>query len=904
MAIRSEEMTSSQNKSAEAGLPAYNPPKGTNVNGMVVGDDPSNPVQEGDDAWLSLARQAKTANESYQAGPKLRWAQAYRAYNNQHFADSKYLSDRWRGRSKLHRPKTRNSVHKADARAASALFGSEDIVQTTATQPGDPKNQASADILREILNYRLSRTSGKAGLPWFQIAVGAHNDARMTAICVSKQYWERREVFTGQYEPIMAPPQPMIDATSGQPVMDPMSGQPVMGQPQQEMEINPETGEQVGKVKRIMKVVKDRPMVRLYPVEFVWRDPAADWLDQAQNSSYIGLLHPMSIGDAHAMMNTDGNSKSAVQWRKLTKEQLQHCRQPTEVTGTAAAREPGTTDRRDIRTGEQDFNTCWLIEWFVRRDGLEWHFWTGACMYMASEPVLVEEAYPFNGGERPIVIGVSTIEPHKIDPTSPVQAALPLQQEMNDLVNLRMDGVKENVRPLTVIKAGAGIDVNTIQNRSGDTAVYAKNPKEDVHFDRPAAIGGEAYEEMAHLNADFDDTTGEFNGASVAMNRQIGETVGGMKLLNTSANITGDFDLTVWIATWTEPVLRQLMRVIQYYEDDQTVLTIGYHNAKLFTKYNIDQITNDLLDREILVKVDCGIGTSNPEVALERFAKAGVIVGQIIGQEAQARVKQDAVINEVFGKAGFKGAAERFFHEGDQTDPRITQLKELLQQQAQELQSKEADRAVKLEDRRLQIAGDLLTQYLQNIATIEAQAQGHDQQMDAQEGAQAHDKEKTKMAGKQRLAEIKAKPVPGKDGKKPTASAAQPEEGEPLGDDGMMKTLITGLMQQLIPQAGGPVSPANAQPTGAPAQQGPDPMQMIMAQMQQMAASNQQQQQMMMAQMAQLQQVMAGMMQSNQMLAQIMAAPKTIVRDSSGRAQAVTIAGMGAPALPAPPTVQ
>jgi hypothetical protein len=910
MAIRQDEMTSANNKNAETGLPAYKPPKGTNVNGMMV-DGSDDPVREGDSTWLTLVQQAKSAVESYQSGPKMRWQQAYRAYNNQHFSDSKYLSDRWRGRSKLHRPKTRNSVHKADARAATALFASHDIVQTTASNPANEKDQASADILREVLNYRLSRSSGKAGLPWFPISIGAHNDARLTGICVSKQYWERREVWNGKVEPIMAPPQPITDEM-GQPAIDPMSGQPIMGEPQQEMEPG-EDGQLVGKVKRIMKVVRDRPMVRLYPVEYVWRDPASDWLDQAQNSSYIGLLHPMAIGDAFAMLNDDVNSKSPVKWRPLTKDQLAHCGQPTEATAVQAARETDTNNRRDIKTGNQDYNTCWMIEWFVRKDGREYHFWTGACMYIASEPVLVEEAYPFCGGERPIVIGVSALEPHKIDPMSPVQAALPLQQEMNDLVNLRMDGVKENVRPLTIVRAGAGVDANTIQNRSGDTVIYTKEPETDIKFDRPASIGGEAYEEMAHLNADFDDTTGEFNGASVAMNRQIGETVGGMKLLNTSANITGDFDLTIWISTWVEPVLRQLMRVIQYYEDDQNILAIGYNKAKLFTKYGIDEISNDLLDREVMVTVDCGIGTSDPNVALERFAKASVIIGQILGQEVQSRAKQDAFIDEVYSKAGFKGAAERFFHPGDQTDPRITQLKEALGKMQAELESKEADRANKIEVERIKSATELLTQYLSNIATIETAEVQHEQNMEGKVMDQAHDTTKTKMAGDQRLKEIKAKPAPGG---KPTASAKPPaktaaaQEGEPTGGDPMMKTLLMGLMGQLIPQVGGPLSPANAGPgagggqPAAPPQ--PDPAQVMM---QQMAAQMAQQGQMMMAQMQQLQQAMLGMMQAQQQLATVMAAPKTIMRDASGRAQGIQISGMGAPAmgapaLPAPATVQ
>lgn len=887
MAIRQDEMTSANNISAEAGLP---PTKatGTNANGFdVTGGAAGDP--EGDSKWLGLIRSARTAQESYAAGPKMRWQQAYRAYNNQHFSDSKYLSDRWRGRSKLHRPKTRNSVHKADARAANALFASTDVVQTSATDPSDPKQQASADICKEILNYRLNRSSPKAGVPWFQIAVGAHNDARMTGKCASKQCWDRREIHTGKFEPVMGEPAPQIDPMTGQQAVGP-DGQPIMGEPMPVMEPG-EGGIMRPKVKPVMRVVRDRPMIQLYPPEYVWVDPGANWINQAEGS-YLALLHPMSIGDAFAMMNSDQNTKSSVKWRPMTKEQLGHCRTPQEVTGPQAAREQQTNDRYGVLTGVPDFNTTWLIEWFVREEGREWHFWTGACLYLASDPMPLDEAYPFCKGERPVVIGVSVIEPHKIDPMSPVQAALPLQQEMNDLVNLRMDGVKENVRPLTIARAGQGIDANAIQNRSGDTVIYAKNPKEDIHFDRPAAIGAEAYEEMAHLNADFDDTTGEFNGSSVAMNRQINETVGGMKLLNTSANIMGDFDLRVWIETWVEPALRQIMRAIQYYEDDETILTVAAKKAKLWTKYGVDAVTDELLEREIMLTVDAGMGTADPAVALEKFAMAAKITGGIIGQEVQARVKQDDVIDEIFSKAGYKSAADRFFHPGDQTDPRITKLKEMLQQQAAELQSKDADRANQVELARIKVAGDLLKQYLANIQAVETAEMQHDQNIEGKVVDHVSKTSQAKMAGEQRLKEIKAKPAPGG---KPTASAAKPEgagdEPSPTGDNPVIAQLLAAMAQMLAPQSGGPLTPDGAaqgqqgapQPPQQPA--GPDPMQMMGAQMQTAAAMQQQ--------MMQITQALAAVMQMQQQLAQTMTAPKTIVRGEGGK-----IVGVESPGMP------
>ena len=105
-----------------------------------------------------------------------------------------YLTARWKGRSKLHRPKTRAAVHKADANFASALFATSEIVAIEATERSRSAGDGFGRDQSELLNYRLDRKSGKAGLPWFQVACGASNDARLTALAISKQFWEYRQI--------------------------------------------------------------------------------------------------------------------------------------------------------------------------------------------------------------------------------------------------------------------------------------------------------------------------------------------------------------------------------------------------------------------------------------------------------------------------------------------------------------------------------------------------------------------------------------------------------------------------------------------------------------------------------------------------------------------------------------
>lgn len=711
------------NREAESNLQAQ-PFNGTgNSNGLQIGEEPSANSAMSDQSWIALTVKIKRAAEESLNKLRAIWNSNYLAMNNKHIEGSKYNTEKYRGRSQLHRPKTRTSVKKSDAGAANALFATSDVVAIEAQNSLDEKQVASAEINKALLNYRLDRKSGKAGLPWFQVAVGAHNDVTITGLCVSKQYWEHREIDTGETETVTT-----VDPTTGQPqmepVLDPVMQTPVLdetGQPQMQP---------ITEQRKKMKVVRDRPMVRLFPAELVLRDPGADWLDQSQESAYVGLIHAMTIGDVEAMIADTQTKVSNVNFRNVSRSVLTSARIGSGSVKQSSTRDTsGQSNRLEVSTGEDEFDRIWVIEWFVRFKGREYHYWTVGSSQLLSDPIPLEQAYPEFMGERPIVIGVGNIEPHKVDPMSMVQSILPLQIEMDELVNMRLDGVKDTLRPLAFIKKGRNIDVQAIQRRSGDSAIYVTD-KDDVTFDRPGQISSESYMEMNYLNADFDDSTGQFNGGSVSTNRSLNETVGGMQLLNSSANVVGDFDLRVWIETWVEPVLRQLVALEQFYEDDKIILALCGQKAKLYQKYGINEIDDELLTREVSISVNAGIGNADPMVKLDKFLKVAGAAGTLLGPTIQSRAKQDEIVNEIFGAAGFRDAAERFFKPEDgSADPGMQQAQQQMQQMQQEmqkLQQQVADKQAGLDNaieiKRIDSATQLVIQYLQGqMASTAAQ---------------------------------------------------------------------------------------------------------------------------------------------------------------------------------------
>jgi hypothetical protein len=104
--------------------------------------------------------------------------------------------------------------------------------------------------------------------------------------------------------------------------------------------------------------------------------------------------------------------------------------------------------------------------------------------------------------------------------------------------------------------------------RRGPNAQILVSKPEDVTWDKPPTVDAAAMTVIDRLNVDFDDQAGQFNSGSVQTNRKLNETVGGMKLISGSANAVSEFDLRVWIETWVEPTIAQIVKCIQYYEND------------------------------------------------------------------------------------------------------------------------------------------------------------------------------------------------------------------------------------------------------------------------------------------------------------------------------------------------
>src|ERR1700678_2030886 len=135
--------------------------------------------------WLKRAKDSFQFSTSYvDSNYRQKWDDSIRAFNNQHPGDSKYLGELFRKRSNLFRPKTRAIIRKNEAAAAAAFFSNMDLLDVAAQNQAEKPELISAEVMKQLLQYRLTKT-----IPWFQTLMGSIQDGQVQGAVCAHVYW-------------------------------------------------------------------------------------------------------------------------------------------------------------------------------------------------------------------------------------------------------------------------------------------------------------------------------------------------------------------------------------------------------------------------------------------------------------------------------------------------------------------------------------------------------------------------------------------------------------------------------------------------------------------------------------------------------------------------------------------
>lgn len=663
--------------------------------------------------WLQIAKDAYGASTTYvDANYRKKWEDNLRMFQSRHPSDSKYNTEAYKHRSKIFRPKSRSVVRKNEAAAAAAFFSNIDVISTDAIDQGNPMQVASAAVMKEILNYRLQKT-----IPWFQILIGGFQDAQTVGVVCSFQYWKYKQKKTKQSQPVMD--------EQGQPLVG-MDGQPVT----QEVEV-PE-------------IKEDKPCIELIPVENIRIDPGADWLDPIASSPYVIRLVPMYVVDLKSMMDRDDPKTGAPKWKNLDDGQIRSATE-NKFDSTRQVREGKREDSKDSNQPISDFEIVWVHENFVRKDDEEHCYYTLGTEFLLTEPKPLSEVY-FHG-ERPMTMGVCILETHKIYPEGVIGLGEQLQRETNEVANQRLDNVKLVLNKRFIVKRGSQTDLKSLVRNVPGSVTLATNPESDVKEMEFNDVTQSSYAEQDRINVDYDELVGNFSTSSVQTNRKLNETVGGMGLIAQGANQLTEYTIRTFTETWVEKVLRQLVKLEQYYETDEVVLAIAADRAQLFQRFNMNKVTDELLKQELTLRVNVGMGATDPSQKLNRFAGALRTYGEISMMVSQGMqgVNMEEAGKEIFGLAGYQDG-KRFLQQGgpdpqvqqaiQQAHEMITQAQEEMKAEVQRVQSESSQ----IEKGKLSLQGEAMKNELDR-KTLEM-----DQQAGTNEVAQREIESKERIA--------------------------------------------------------------------------------------------------------------------------------------------------------------
>ena len=648
------------------------PPTEGSENVSVEQMDDDTPLIE--DFWLRIAREAyEDSSDWVDSNLREQWEKSISLFNSKHPPGSKYNTGSYEKRSRFFRPKTRTAVRNLQSAMAVAFFTNEDVLSVQPRNPNDLEQVAAAAVSQSIMQYRLTNT-----IPWFQTMSAALQDAAVQGVCVSHQYWEYEE----QEESYLN-----VD-NQNRPVMD-EEGKPVV--------TNQKTS------------IKDKPIIEMVSPENIRIDPASDWSDPIESSPYVIQLIPMYVQDVRQKM-IDG------EWIDIPVGELLASETDEEDNTTRMIRDEHREDRLDNDAGYGDIDSykiVWVHKNIVKKEGIDWCYFTAGVDAMLTEPKPLQEMYPWlRNGERPYVMGYTNVESHRIYPAGTVELTQELQAAANDIWNQRFDNVRLAMNKRYHIRRDRNIDLDALFRSVPGGAVEMDDPDTDVRVIDTRDVTGSAYAEQDRINMDFDELQGNFSTSTVQGARSLNETVGGMSLMASNSGTVTEYVLRTFSETWVERVLKQLMRLEQYYETDAVILELA-GDAAAQVNDQFQGAVDDLLKYEVLLKVNVGISATDPLRKVQNLVSGIQMLGELPGFAESLNVQE--VVKEVFSQLGYKDG-ERFVNMEE--DPRVAEMAAQLEQMQMYIESEQGKLQNRLQVEQMKQQGNLEAANIKHGAEI------------------------------------------------------------------------------------------------------------------------------------------------------------------------------------------
>jgi hypothetical protein len=377
------------------------------------------------------------------------------------------------------------------------------------------------------------------------------------------------------------------------------------------------------------------------------------------------------------------------EWHKLSIPELLSTQTQDDDTLRLTREEPREDPLEDQFETVDEFKIVWVHKNIIKKEGQDWCFFTAGTQYLLTDPKPLQEMYPWlKDNERPYVMGKLNIEAHRVYPSATVELTEELQAASNDIWNQRFDNIRLAMNKRYHIRRDRNIDLDALFRSVPGGAVEMDDPDQDVRIIETRDVTGSAYQEQDRINMDFDELQGNFSASTVGGARNLNETVGGMELIAGNTNSVSEFVLRTFAETWVEPVLKQLLKLEQYYETDEHVIAFagigGESEEEIPVGFGQDEVMDELLKQNVLLKVNVGMNATDPVGRVQNLLYGIGSLSQFPQMEGMFNVEE--VAKEVFAQLGYKDGS-RFLMPTDDEDPQISELQAQIEQMGQMLET-------------------------------------------------------------------------------------------------------------------------------------------------------------------------------------------------------------------------
>lgn len=563
-----------------------------------------------------------TATDYLEANVTQKWETNLAHFNNQHAPTSRFRKNNFK-RSNIFRPKTRSNIKNQEANLAAAAFSTQELVDIQPKVKDDEVQIVSARITRSLLQNRL-----ESHMPWFLTVMGAYQDTKNYGVCITHQYWSYRE--DTDVVPALNEDGELIIDVDEEGNMIPMG--------------------------EVVTTVRDDSLHcdNVAPENFLF-DPMADWRDPVTSSPYIVYKIPMYANEVLEMMETIDPKTKRPQWKEYSLSQILATREKVDDRTRQAREGNSRTDPADQNAGN-GYTTVWVHMNIVKINGDDMIWWSLGTQLLLTDAAKLRDLYPhLLPGQRPFTVGFSNIEAHKNYPAGDNELSAGIQAEINEVANMRVDNVKLALNKRYFVRRGSQMDLDALIRNVPGGGVMMNDPEKDIKVVETRDVTASSYQEQDRLSQEMDELVGGFNVAGQAVQQR---SVAGGEREAASAGAVQDYTIRIFMQTWMEPTLNQLVQLIQMYETDETLMVIAAKDAGLWQRFGIDKPTDAMLQQQLTTKVNIGIGNTDPVKRVEKLVFAVTKSAELPGMIE--RIKGINIANEIFGSAGYKDSS-RFF---------------------------------------------------------------------------------------------------------------------------------------------------------------------------------------------------------------------------------------------------